>query len=572
MKNLSQKLYKIFILCMVVTIPLFASSCAASRNDYSSNEEIAKAAEIMYEEYLQSISDRSNELASGKITIGDASIKVYATTIGQPDENGYPLYIALRGGGNPDKKLSDEQFENMKNYYKGAVEYGVYVVPHTIINGWDENYRPETFLFYDRIIEDAIAFYNVDPNRVYLTGFSSGGDGVYSIAPRISERFAAVNMSAGYPHMLLLDNLYNLPMCIQMGEYDTAYDRHLIAAKYDGWLDEYAQKYGGGFTHETFIHKNGDHNNWSDCDDRKQLVYTGDEVAKWLNDPGSAQATVAQTSAIRWFNQYTRNPLPERIVWNTAGYASLRDSHMFYWLDRDGLLTNATIIASYNTENNSVTIEQCDAEKGTLKIFLNPQMLDVFSDVTVNFKDTSVVVRPIVSRQIMQNTITARGDKNYIFTSEIDIVFDKNTELLDIKAVEETTFSYDVSQPENLIYWDSEGLFFVNEGLFNLTYDELVEKLATDITVPATQPDGVVFSTADFGMYKVIFTFKNDRCVSIQSEHQGKSSKLEKHVTACFGESYNAFVTGGISRYFLDSRYENYQYYIIQKYVSYYAE
>ena len=38
---------------------------------------------------------------------------------------------------------------------------------------------------YDRLIENMILFENVDPNRVYILGYSAGGDGVYQIAPRI---------------------------------------------------------------------------------------------------------------------------------------------------------------------------------------------------------------------------------------------------------------------------------------------------------------------------------------------------------------------------------------------------
>ena len=32
---------------------------------------------------------------------------------------------------------------------------------------------------YDRLIENMIAFYEADPNRVYITGYSAGADGVY---------------------------------------------------------------------------------------------------------------------------------------------------------------------------------------------------------------------------------------------------------------------------------------------------------------------------------------------------------------------------------------------------------
>ena len=77
----------------------------------------------------------------------------------------------------------------------------------------------------------------VDPNRVYLLGFSAGGDGVYAIVPRMADRFAAANMSAGHPNGISLLNLYNLPIQLQAGEFDDAYDRNTVTADYGMKLD-----------------------------------------------------------------------------------------------------------------------------------------------------------------------------------------------------------------------------------------------------------------------------------------------------------------------------------------------
>ena len=72
---------------------------------------------------------------------------------------------------------------------------------------WDCHFNPESYPLYDRLIENLIAFYDVDPNRVYLMGFSAGGDGVYGVTSKMADRFAAANMSAGHPNGLPLWNL-----------------------------------------------------------------------------------------------------------------------------------------------------------------------------------------------------------------------------------------------------------------------------------------------------------------------------------------------------------------------------
>lgn len=61
-------------------------------------EQLNNLEDSIYEQYLLDISDRKDELSKGSITIDNATMKLYFEKIGQPDENGYPLYIALRGG------------------------------------------------------------------------------------------------------------------------------------------------------------------------------------------------------------------------------------------------------------------------------------------------------------------------------------------------------------------------------------------------------------------------------------------------------------------------------------------
>ena len=45
-----------------------------------------------------------------------------------------------------------------------------------------------------RLIENLVALQEVNPNRVYLMGYSAGGDGVYQVAPRMADTLAAAAM------------------------------------------------------------------------------------------------------------------------------------------------------------------------------------------------------------------------------------------------------------------------------------------------------------------------------------------------------------------------------------------
>lgn len=536
------------------------------KNDFNSVDEIFQAQDLIYNEYLDSISARRNELNEKRIVIDGISMQVNTQVIGNPDKNGYPLYIAFHGGSTGDPAFENEQFEIMTKYiYSQSISSGIYITTRGLTDVYDQHYRPYSFVFYDRIIEDAIAFYNADPNRVYLVGFSSGGDGVYAVAPRIADRLAAANMSAGYPHVHILENLYNLPFYIQVGENDTAYSRNVLAAEFDGLLDALNEKYCGGFPHETYIHKDGTHNSqWSDNVIQPQPVVDDNYIQQWLKNPFWARYVEKSTSAISLLNSNERNALPERVVWNTGEYAGLRKSQMFYWLDRDGYLKNATIVASFDKERNTIKIEQCDAQKGTLKIYLSPDMVDVFEKVNIEIMGTTVSVRPLVSGQIMQSTLSAKGDKNYIFTSEIDIRFDLKNNKISIKSVSDNTADYSVNEKDSLLFWDDDFLFYADQSLFGLTSEQLCDKL--DITLSSYENNENIKTANTPEMKGVYFYFNQGNCHKIMFEQElSEALNTMDAFKNKFG-SYDTFSNGGMAFHRAREAEHDGQIYIQQEY------
>ena len=59
------------------------------------------------------------------------------------------------------------------------------------------------------IVDTIIDKYRGDPRRVYLSGLSYGGFGVWWMASRYPERFAAANPIVGYAHPELIDSIAN---------------------------------------------------------------------------------------------------------------------------------------------------------------------------------------------------------------------------------------------------------------------------------------------------------------------------------------------------------------------------
>ncbi len=292
--------------------------------------------------------------------------------------------------------------------------------PRGVRDTWDCHFNPESYPLYDRLIENMIAFYDVDPNRVYLTGFSAGGDGVYAIVAKMADRFAAANMSAGHPNGLPLWNLYNMPLQLQVGENDTAYERNVVTARYGRLLDEYQEELGGGYIHNTYIHQGQGHNfRDNSMSDQKVMA----DSAAWLESGDSAVVEV-DANAIRFMEQYVREPLPERVVWDLSQRAEQRTGESFYWLQADSQLTEGKIVVSCDRETNSITVEECSIA-GEVTFLLSNDMLDLFAPVTINTPDGSDTVTVAPDYDLLYETTMERGDCNYQFAAKITVDFEQ---------------------------------------------------------------------------------------------------------------------------------------------------
>lgn len=76
---------------------------------------------------------------------------------------------------------------------------------------WNEEAEGLVLAILDKVKYD----YHIDTNRVYLTGFSSGGHGVWYFALRYPSLFAAINpIAAECPLPYLLVNLEHVPVYI----------------------------------------------------------------------------------------------------------------------------------------------------------------------------------------------------------------------------------------------------------------------------------------------------------------------------------------------------------------------
>ncbi len=381
--------------------------------------EIKQMRAQVWEEYLDFVRNdalRKQEIEEQQMVFGDVVMKYGIKFMGEPDEHGYPLYIALHGGGQGETpEMNDHQWEIMGIYYARGMKHGIYVNPRGVRDTWDTHANPESYPLYDRLIQNMIAFYGADPNRVYICGFSAGGDGVYLIGPPMADRFAAVSMSAGHHNYNSILNLYNTPIRLQVGMNDFAYSRNTVTVEYMNLLDQLAKEYGGGYIHDGYVHKDKGHN-FRDWSYEEQEVLA--DPNKWLEE-GCTDSKMVNANVIDFLKQYIRNPLPVKVVWDLKKRPEERAVESFYWLKADKDIKEGMIVARIENKENRIVIERNTTGK-SFDVLFNEEMLDVTKPIEVVGADgTTKVVKAEISLELLKKTTYERGDYNYQFVGSV---------------------------------------------------------------------------------------------------------------------------------------------------------
>ena len=150
-------------------------------------------------------------------------------TVGKRPKDGWPLFIAMHGGGGVPKKVNDSQWEHMKIYYHDqpavtGYKYLALRAPNDEWNGFYDHYVPP---LVSNLIRQFLLFGDVDPAKVFLMGYSHGGYGAFYIGPKIPDHFAAIHASAAAPTdgTISPKSLRNTRFTFMIGENDTAFGR-----------------------------------------------------------------------------------------------------------------------------------------------------------------------------------------------------------------------------------------------------------------------------------------------------------------------------------------------------------
>ena len=345
-----------------------------------STEEAEAATALLWADHRQRIQrERQAEMAGLTLEIDGVRMPFWYTTYGEKPEGGRSLWISMHGGGGAPPRVNTQQWENQKRLYQPTE--GVYVAPRAPTDTWNLWHQGHIDGLFDRLIENMIVLEDVNPEKVYVMGYSAGGDGVYHLAARMADRWAGAAMMAGHPNNAQPDSLRNTAFTLHMGGEDGAYNRNEVARSWKRRLAELQDADPDGYDHWVEIHEGKGH--WMDRED---------------------------AAAVPWMAKRTRNSRPERIVWLQGNQLHPR----FYWLATDEPKRGARLVAE---RKGQVINVEGDA---SLRIRLDDEMIDLDEPVIV-MRDGEEVFRGLSPRTIgtIARTLQERGDPRGIYSAEI---------------------------------------------------------------------------------------------------------------------------------------------------------
>jgi poly(3-hydroxybutyrate) depolymerase len=127
----------------------------------------------------------------------DGSISLHGRLlepIGYDPSKSYPLVVFYHGQGEKGTNNTSQVNGNIDNLVAAAQSRGFFVyAPQVDANSWYKSSVDQSMKIVSQIIKD----FNIDINRLYVTGLSMGGSGTYSVIGRYTDAFAAAVPVAG---------------------------------------------------------------------------------------------------------------------------------------------------------------------------------------------------------------------------------------------------------------------------------------------------------------------------------------------------------------------------------------
>jgi predicted esterase len=307
--------------------------------------------------------------------------------VGKRPQRGWPLFIAMHGGGGVPKKVNDSQWKMMQIYYRDQAsvtgyQYLALRAPNDVWNGFYDDYVPP---LVSNLIRQFLLFGDVDPDKVFLMGYSHGGYGAFFIGPKIPDRFAAVHSSAAAPTDGAISprTLRNTRFTFMIGEKDNDYGRRQRCEKFNEAIEKLRAKDKGAYPVVMEFKKGFGHGGLPDRDKIKDMY------------------------------PYTRKAVPRRLAWDLTDAVITH----FFWLSVPKPAKGQSLDATAEGDRAQVTTRNVKR----FDLNLDARLIDFGKPlrVTVDGKAQVLKVRPRFLT--LCQSLLERGDPELAYTCRVPL-------------------------------------------------------------------------------------------------------------------------------------------------------
>jgi pimeloyl-ACP methyl ester carboxylesterase len=325
------------------------------------------------------------DLDANQVRHGKTQSPYKVKSVGKRPKNGWPLFIAMHGGGGVPKAINDSQWAHMQIYYKDqpsvtGYKYLALRAPNDVWNGFYDDYVPPLIVALVRQLQ---LFGDVNPDKVFLMGYSHGGYGAFFIGPKIPDRFAAVHASAAAPTdgTISAKTLRNTRFTFMIGEHDHAYGRRKRCEAFNDGVQKLKRENKGDFPVEMQFKKGYHHSGLPDREKIKEMY------------------------------PFTRNPVPRHLTWE------LTDAVVghFFWLSVAKPGRGQSIDAA--VADNTVTITTHNV--GEFCLGLDGRLINLSKPLRVVLDGKSQSVTPKPSLVTLCRSMLERGDPKLAYVCEV---------------------------------------------------------------------------------------------------------------------------------------------------------
>lgn len=392
--------------------------------------DVAREREIIWEAW-RSANDNLNEekliatdtlelKRSGSLNLPaelepDAVMPYYWGFKGEKPAGGYPLYLYLHGSG-PKQGEWEAGYRLARQFDDAPSLYFIPQIPNESIYRW---YPRSKQYAYEKVMRQALARGDADPDRIYFFGISEGAYGSQRLASFYADYLAGAGPMAGGEPLknAPVENCRNMAFSLRTGDRDVGFYRNTLTQ----------------YTKDEF--------------ERLQAASPGSFV-HWIELIPGMGHSIDYKPTTPWLSRHVRNPYPKTVTWENFemdgryrdGFYNIyvdersnddQTARTYYRMEIDGNhITLDVDLVRYETveKDQRWGIEMKfarsyePATKGKVTIYLGPELVDLSQPVTLTVNGKEVFRGELeAERRHMVNSCAAFFDPRRIYPAAIEV-------------------------------------------------------------------------------------------------------------------------------------------------------